>query len=373
MRIGINATSTQDNPTGIHVYAAQVVKEMLKQSDNDLLVYTASTALKKAHGRSVKLVSSIVSPERGAKGLICRLAWCQTFLPAHLMADGIRTLYSTTEEGILCGQFQQVLTVYDILPLIYPEMYPVQKYSFRCLLPHMLRMSKAVICISENTKRDVITQYGMKDDRIFVAHCGVDHLTFRPLNTALAREKYGLDKFILYVGDMKPHKNLARALEAFSRLRLPEHKFVIVGKKFRKFYPQLEKKVRELHLRGKVLFTDYVPIEDLPYLYSAADVFVFPSLYEGFGMPPLEAMACGCPVVASRVASIPEVCGDAAYYVAPLNVESIAEGIYKVVTDSKLRKHLVAKGLERAKLYSWSRTASKVLQVLDEIAHHRLV
>ena len=123
----------------------------------------------------------------------------------------------------------------------------------------------------------------------------------------------------------------------------------------------------ELFLKDRVVFLDYVPEKDLPHLYSEAAAFVFPSLYEGFGLPPLEAMACGCPVIVSNAASLPEVCGDAAYYVDPYDVESIAEGIYKVLMNEILRQDLIAKGLERVKLFSWEKAAKEHLKVFEEV------
>ena len=166
---------------------------------------------------------------------------------------------------------------------------------------------------------------------------------------------------------MRPYKNLERSLEAFALLNLKEYKFVIGGKKDPRFFPRVRKKVDALSLKDRVVFLDYVPEENLPHLYSEAAAFVFPSLYEGFGLPPLEAMACGCPVVVSNTASLPEVCGNAAYYVDPYDVENIAEGIYKVIMNQTLRQNLIKKGLERAKFFSWEKSAEEHLKVFREV------
>ncbi len=182
----------------------------------------------------------------------------------------------------------------------------------------------------------------------------------------MVQKRYGLGNYLLYIGDMRPYKNLERSLEAFARLNLTDLSFVIGGKKDPHFYPGIEKKVDRLLLKDKVIFLGYVPEEDLPHLYSEAAAFVFPSLYEGFGLPPLEAMACGCPVVASNAGSLPEVCGDAVRYVDPYDVESIARGIHEVLTDEVMRQNLRAKGLERAKLFSWERAAKEHLKIFEE-------
>jgi glycosyltransferase involved in cell wall biosynthesis len=371
MRIGVNATFTHSDPVGLGIATRETVRELLKQRKDGLVVYTASKELKKDGGGRVKAVSELLSPDKRTRGNLLRLLWCQTLLPLYLSADGIDILYSTVEEGVLWGGLRQVVTCYDILPLIYPEMYPRKKYVFRYIVPLQLRASSAVICASQNTRADITRRYCLRNKPVFVVHCGLDHGRFRPLDGELARSRYGLERFVLYVGDMRPYKNLGRAVEAFGRAGLPGHRFVIAGKKDNVFYPRVRKRVSDLGLDNRVVFPGYVPDENLPQLYSAAEAFVFPSLYEGFGLPPLEAMACGCPVVTTRAASLPEVCGDAAYYVDPYSVDGIAEGIRKVVTTPGLKKQLVQRGLEQAKRFTWAKTAGRVLEILEYVVRRR--
>ena len=370
-RIAVNATNVCAKATGLQVATTEIAKEMLKQMDNNLLIYTCSQLLKNLDNSRVKLVSRYISADYWIRGIF-RMLWCQSFLPMHMLADNVHTIYSPVPEGLLLSKFQQVITFHDILPLLYPDIYPRQSLFFRYIAPLLIRASKAIICVSENTKADITREYKIKNIPIYVVYQGLNHFIFRPMNTSLAKQKYQLNRFFLYVGDMRPYKNLDRALEAFNRLRLPEHKFVIVGNKDNKFYPKLQAKVMELKLKDKVVFTGYAPIEDLPHLYSAADALVFPSLYEGFGLPPLEAMACGCPVIASSVASLPEVCGESAYYVDPYNIDSIAEGMYKIINNPHLKKHLVERGLERAQRFSWAKTANQIIQILEEINEGKL-
>jgi glycosyltransferase involved in cell wall biosynthesis len=243
----------------------------------------------------------------------------------------------------------------------YPEMYPRMKYHFYYTVPLLLKKSRAVICTSENTKQDVITYYAIKDKPVYVISEGFNRQRFYPREKGVVQKRYGLGNYLLYIGDMRPYKNLERCLEAFARLNLTDLSFVIGGKKDPHFYPDIA-----LLLKDKVIFLGYVPEEDLPHLYSVAAAFIFPSLYEGFGLPPLEAMACGCPVVASNAASLPEVCGDAVRYVDPYDVESIAQGIHEVLTDEVMRQNLRAKGLERAELFSWEKAAKEHLKIFEE-------
>ena len=366
-RIAVNATNVSTKATGLQVATIEIAKEMLKQMDNSLLIYTCSQLLKNLDNSRVKLVSHYISADYKSRGIILRMLWCQSFLPMHMLADNVRIIYSPVPEGLLLSKFQQVITFHDILPLLYPEIHPRQSLYFRYIAPLLIRASKAIICISENTKADITREYKIKNIPIYVIYQGLNHFIFRPMDTSLAKQKYQLNRFFLYVGDMRPYKNLDKALEAFNRLGLPEHKFVIVGNKDNRFYPKLQAKVMELKLKDKVVFTGYVPAEDLPHLYSAADALVFPSLYEGFGLPPLEAMACGCPVITSSVASLPEVCGESAYYVDPYNIDSIAEGMYKIINNPHLKKHLVERGLERAQRFSWAKTANQVIRILEEV------
>jgi glycosyltransferase involved in cell wall biosynthesis len=169
------------------------------------------------------------------------------------------------------------------------------------------------------------------------------------------------------VGTKEPRKNLDRLLRAY--LELPEwlkkeFKIVLVGPKGwgEGYSTDVFEKIRD-----HIVVIDYVDVDTLAYIYSLASLFVFPSLYEGFGLPPLEAMACGCPVVVSNAASLPEVCGEAGFYVDPNDVSSIADGICKVLTDSELRRGLVEKGLERARLFSWEKTAKETLEIFSQV------
>jgi len=367
-KIAINATFVLENPTGLGVYTYELLRELLKlECDFDFTVYTSSPNLKNLHPDRVALISPYTSPGLGFWGHLMRLLWQQLVLPFKVRTEKPSLLYSTVPEGIMSFREKQVITVHDILPIKYPNSCPKMKYYFYYSLPILLNRSRAVICVSENTKKDIIAYHEMRDKPIYVIYEGFNRQHFYPREKTTVQERYGLTDYLLYIGDMRPYKNLERSLEAFTRLNLRKYKFVIGGKKDPRFYTRIEKKVEELLVKDRIVFLDYVPHQDLPHLYSEAALFVFPSLYEGFGLPPLEAMACGCPVIASNAASVPEVCGDAAYYVDPYDVESIAEGMRKVLTDEALRRNLIEKGLERAKLFSWEKSAKEHLKVFEEV------
>lgn len=367
-KIIINAVYAHDQPTGLGVYTYELVKEILGQSDGEVIAYSASKELKELYPSRVRTTSGFISPQLGFKGHLLRNLWEQTYLPVRTITDGGSLLHSTVPEGPVFSPFlKQIITFHDIIPIKFPEYSPKFKYYFYYLIPFLIRASKGIICDSENTKKDIEDYYNIRKKPIFVVHPGIDNKKFTPREKGLSRRKYGLNRYICHVGEMRPYKNLERAIEAFGRLNLKDYEFVLVGNKTSFYHSQLERFIKGLRLEDRVKFLGYVPNKDLPHIYSDAAVLVFPSLYEGFGFPPLEAMSCGCPVIASTAASIPEVCGKAAYYVNPYSISSIEEGLHKVLSDEGLRSRLILNGLERAKLFSWGNAAKKIIDIYEKI------
>ncbi len=368
-KIAINATFTHKHPTGLGIYTIELVKELLRlKTDFDFFVHANSTELKELFTGKVALPNGFTSPYYGFKGHACRIIWEQSILPLKLLKQKPLLLYSTVTEGLFIPFVKQIITVHDIISIRFTEAYPKMKYYFRHFVPYLLKSSDAIICVSEFTKKEMFAHYNIQPNKpVYVIHEGYDKKNFYPREKGFVKKQYGLEKYIFYVGDMRAHKNLEKAIEAFHRLNRKDIKFVIAGKKDPRFYPVHEEKVKKLSLQERVFFLDYVPQEYLPNLYSEAEAFIFPSLYEGFGLPPLEAMACGCPVITSNAASLPEVCGNAASYVDPYNIESITEGINNIIKDKALQESLRIKGLERAKLFSWEKSAREHLNVFEDV------
>lgn len=368
-KIAVNATFTHDRPTGLGIYTNEVLTELLKYSyELDFIVFSNSRRLKDLYPNQVSHVKSPISPELGFKGHLMRFLWLQT-LPLRLRNRNASLLYSTVPEGVLFPYANQIITIHDLIPLRFPELSPKLTCHYTYNLPLLLKNSRAVICDSENTKKDILSFYKTYDKPIHVVPVGFDKKKFHPQEKGIIRKKYGFTNYLLFVGDLRPYKNLEKSIEAFGSLHLNDFKFVIAGKKDCRFYPLLEKKIEQLSLKEKVVFMGYVPEQDLPSLYSEATALVFPSLYEGFGLPLLEAMGCGCPVITSNLSSLPEVCREAAFYVDPYRVESIAEGIFQVVTKPGLKELLVTKGFERAQCFGWERTAGEILKILYQNVH----
>jgi glycosyltransferase involved in cell wall biosynthesis len=232
-----------------------------------------------------------------------------------------------------------------------------------------IKKATRIIAVSHSTKRDLVQHLSIPEERIRVVYEGVDHQRFRPV----ARKLFDFP-YILYVGSEHPRKNLVTLLRAFGRLkreaRFRDIKLVKVGKAGgpeADFRGQTLQAIRELNLSGDVVFTGYVPERDLPAYYSGALCFVLPSFYEGFGLPVLEAMACGCPVVVSRVSSLPEVGGEAAIYINPNDPEDLAGALRQVATDEGLRRDMSRRGFEQARRFSWKHTAQETLEVYREV------
>jgi len=239
------------------------------------------------------------------------------------------------------------------------------------------KLSHEVTTISEFSKKEIVYHTQVKEDKVKSIYLGINDELFHPIHDthSLTKvlEKYKLPQnFILFVGNIKPHKNLTTLLDAFllAKPKIGDFKLVILGKK--EGFITGDSKIFEKISKNPILeenvhFTGYVIEEDLPSIYNLAKLFVFPSIYEGFGFPPLEAMACGCPVVCSNSASLPEVCGDAALYVDPLKPLEIALGIQEILSNDTLRKELIEKGFNKAEQYKWKSSSEQFINCLKNI------
>lgn len=363
---------TTDRPAagGIQRYTGEILRELLRL-DPAVVGLIASEGMAGGDDDArLRRVRPEVMARGSFTGNLLRLAWHQTALPRMLRRMEASAFYSPIPDGMLHPVIPQVVTIHDLIPLRFPSSAPRLHHYFRVVVPRIARASAAVIAMSEATRRDVIRLLGVPGERVHVVHQGYRADLFHPAAAAEVegvRARYRLGRYLLSVGEGRPYKNIPRLLRAFARVSLPDLQLVLVGRAV----PQevdLPALARALGIAERVRFPGFVADEELAPLYAGAEAFVFPSLYEGFGIPPLEAMACGCPVVCSDRASLPEVCGEAALYVDPEDEQSIAEAIERVVGDEGLRDELRARGLERAKGFSYRRAAERVLEVVRGVA-----
>ncbi len=267
---------------------------------------------------------------------------------------------------------RSVFTLYDVAFVLRPETHTRQNRWFLSLMiPRFLRAADAVIAISECSKRDAVRLYGVDADKIRVIYLAAD-ARFRPAPPAVqaaARARYELPaRFLLYVGAIEPRKNLTMLLDAYRMLLQEDAELrLVVAGPYGWLYAPFLKRLDALGLRERVVFTGWVAGEDLPALYAAAEAFVYPSLYEGFGLPVLEALACGTPVVCSDTSSLPEVAGDAALLVAPGDAAGWAAALRRVLSDAPLRAEMRRRGLAQAARFRWEETARQTLAVYREL------
>jgi glycosyltransferase involved in cell wall biosynthesis len=288
----------------------------------------------------------------------------QALIPWLLRKDPFDLFFSPTYALPLALASRSILTIHDLIHLIFPQDYGWKyRWYYRLLVHPALARSRRVFTVSESSRRDIVSYLGGQNAKIEVIPNGLDsYWVPRPEDPEFLK-RYGLTAgFILYVGNSRPHKNFPRVLEAFRRL-LQEGtypgKMVVVG---------LTPDRVPAELSGRLVFFPFCPDPELVLLYSGAQLLMAPSLYEGFGLPVLEAMACGCPVLVSRTASLPEITGTAGLQVDPFRVEDILTALKQILTDPALRQKMIRSGLDQARLFSWKTTAQKVLQIFEELS-----
>jgi glycosyltransferase involved in cell wall biosynthesis len=373
MRIGIDGNeSNVDDRVGSGMYAYQLIKHLYELDTwNEYTIYLKATP-----------VLDMPRERKGWKYKVCgpEKLWTQFALPLQLYLDGAKLDVFFTP-GHYAPRFSPVPTVVSILDLAYMKFPEYFKKSDLMQLKSWTKYSasnaKHIITISESSKRDVVSFYKVPADRVTVTYIGYDTETFHPvtdqskINAVL--QKYGFQQpYILYLGTLQPRKNIVRLIQAFKDLIEQEKysnlglKLVIVGKKGW-MYQEILEEAKKLHIDDIVIFTGYVNDDEKPALLSGALMYCLPSLYEGFGIPVLEAMACGTPVVVSQISSLPEVVGEYGVLVDPYNVKSISGGLKLLVKDAELRESMRQKGLQWVKHFDWMNTARTTLGILEKV------
>lgn len=370
MRYGIDARLVYYTQAGIGQYIMQLVGALacLEVEEELVVLHSRKDGTQLAPGQGLERVA-IWTPSHH------RLE--QLTLPLELVWRGLAVLHSPDFIPPLRGPFGSVITVHDLAFLLYPNLLTREAARYYGQIDAAVRRADHIVAVSESTKADVVRLLGVPEEKITVIYEAAKPI-FRPLDPAVARHRvqaaFGLaDPFLLAVGTVEPRKNLTtlfRALRVLGDRRGTRPPLAVVGSPGWLFEETLQV-VSELGLEDQVRFLGRLPDEDLLLLYNAAQVHVYPSLYEGFGLPPLEAMACGTPTVTSNVSSLPEVVGDAALLVDPRDPEALAEALWRAYGDEDLRRHLRERGLERAGVFSWVKAARETLAVYRRVAAAR--
>jgi glycosyltransferase involved in cell wall biosynthesis len=338
--------------------------------DNDYTVFTGRESIPPgffANARWQTAPSRLPTTRRPV-----RILWEQVVQPWSVAGAGAHLLHNLAYVGPLICSRPQVVTVYDLSFLLFPDVFnTLNRWYLSTMTPLSARKARRVIAISESTKRDLVRLAGVAEDRVQVVYPGLEPGIRRvddPAALTAFRERNHLpERFILFVGTLEPRKNAAALVRAYTQLRKKDvlsHALVLCGSPGWR-YESIFAAIEESGLAKDIILPGYVARDQLPFWYSAADLFVYPSVYEGFGLPVLEAMACGAPVITSNVSSLPEVAGAAGLLVDPDDVGELAGAIERVISSPERQAEMSAKGMARAATFTTERMARGTLQTYE--------
>jgi len=368
MIIGIDASrANKQKRTGVEWYSYHLIEQFKKiDHENQYFLYTNEPLRGELGQCPPNFKECVLNWPIPRSWTIGRLSWEMKFgknipdvlfVPAHTLP--------------LLNPKKSIVTIHDIGFEHFPEAYHwADKLYHKLIIKIIKRAADKILTVSEFTKKDIVDTYGIAADRIKVVMNGYDSNRYKVLDHSadLLKQKYQVDyPYILFIGRLELKKNIPRLVEAFGlfKQRNPEatHKLVLIGTRGLTF-PLVEEQIKKYKLENEIVFPGWISDEDLPVWLNSADLFAFPSIFEGFGIPVLEAMACGCPVICSNTTSLPEVAGDSALMVDPQKTEEIVESLEKVLFNSDVAANLKKKGLERVKDFSWEKCAKETLREL---------
>lgn len=393
MRIGIDARFYGPIGKGLGRYIQEVVDNILR------LTNTKDSSLSFVIFLSPENFDEFVCENSKVKKICLSAPWYswkeQILMPFYIWREKLDLIHYPHFNVPILTPCKFVVTIHDLIlthfptlraTTLAPYLYWLKNLAYKIVIVFAIRRSKKIITVSEFTKNDICSQFKVSKDKIIVTYEGVanlakgsDSLFVAKQNNQETLRHYNINNnFLLYVGNAYPHKNLDWLLKVFKKLvaSRPSLKLVLVGKEDY-FYNRVHEAAKNLNLWGEtdtdtdVIFPGYVPDAQLEVLYQEAKAYVFPSLYEGFGLPPLEAMANSCPVISSDRASLPEILGSAALYFNPENEDDFIEKITKLLDNKEIREKLVGKGLEQIKKYSWSDCAQETLNTYSQILNEK--
>jgi glycosyltransferase involved in cell wall biosynthesis len=364
MRIAFDGTTLRPARTGVGYYTEHLLHHLVKESVDDEIVVVSN--------RPIDTVAPLPPQVRvvTSSSRVPRIVWMQMVAPRLLRRLRVDVAHFTNGMLPLAVPVPTVVTIHDMSLTMFPKYHPPRRVLLnRPLVDVAARRADAIITVSESAKRDIVRLYGSQEERIHVVHEAAAP-SFQPVVDPVVldrvRQRYDLaERFILYVCTIEPRKNLPKLIEGFASRRksgqLP-HQLVCAGP-YGWLSRDIEDLIDRLQIEDAIRFTGYIPFDDLAALYSLAEMFVFPSLYEGFGLPVVEAMACGTPVVTGHVAALAEIGGGAVEQVARLDADTLGEAMVRLAGDRQRREQLSVLGRERAQLFSWERAARETLKV----------
>lgn len=354
-RLLVNLSYYNPNESGLEVYAKNLLPYL--KPLNPILLTATSFADFECYP-----VSESLSSRYQWKGHMRRLLWTQVELPYIYSYLGASLLFSPVIEASILPPVRSVITIHDSIPLRFGKPLKFSPSYHKFVLPLVAKRAIHIFCNSHSTAQDAVKFYGVKKSKITVTHLGFDHEHFRPMPKESDR------KYFLYLGRPDINKNLFRVIDAFCMIDGEETaELWLVGKKDSVYYPPLQEYANSKPQASRICFLDYVPYQELPKIISGAIGLVFPSLWEGFGLPVLEAMACGTPVITSKLSSLPEIVGEAALLVDPYQTEEIAQAMMQLLQNASLASSLSQKGLIQAQQFRWEFTGKTTFNKLKDL------
>lgn len=349
----VNLSFLSAKPTGISIYATNLCP-YLQHLEPTLLI-----ALTPALSANTYTIPANLNPDFGTKGHFRRLMWTQVQLPKISKKLSSQLLFSPIPEAPLYSKCRYIVTVHDLIPLRFPKRRSPLTPYFRYYIPQVLLQAEHIICNSAATAHDIVNYFHISARKITPILLAYDANRFDHLNLPIRN-------YFLYIGRHDPHKNLQRVITAFAQLaHSHDYELWLAGPPDARYTPSLRALAVELGVDAQVKFLDYVAEADLASVINQAIALVFPSLWEGFGLPVLEAMACGTPVITSNISSLPEVAGDAALLVNPYNTQEITTAMDAIARNPQLRSHLSTLSLTRAHFFSWAKTGEATAEILS--------
>ncbi len=391
MKIAIDLTQIPADKTGIGIYAVNLVREMCKlnnisrkfhffffvQDDDDEFIRLLNASDKVKKNTIISVKSSVF------RRMLPRLFFEQVLLPRQCREAEVSLIFSTHYTIPYFTRIKRVVAFHDMTFYLFPKLHQgIKKLYFKTLIPLSIRKSSAIITVSESTKKDMLSRFKHLDpDKMMVIHHGVvlfkekEKVLDHSWKSIMGKHQLTEREYFLFVGTLEPRKNIIGIVKAFHHVRqtdemFKKYKLVIVGKKGW-FYNEIFETVKKLQLEEAVIFAGYVSEDEKQALLLKAFLFIYPSFYEGFGIPILEAMAGGIPVITSNVSALPEVAGDSALQVNPQHWQEISTAVLKLLSDQTLYEKLSQKGLERAGKFSWEEAASKTLELFEKLIANR--
>jgi glycosyltransferase involved in cell wall biosynthesis len=373
MRIGIDARTISEKG-GCRTYVLNLIKNLLKvdKENKYIIFYNKSEHL----GTFKETEEYLVRP--GQKYF--QLIYDHLSMPLAVRKYKLDLIHTPKSATSFFYPIKNVVTILDVIPLLYPETerFPNRLY-WKIQIPVAIKKADIIITISRSAKKDICQMFNVSENKIKVVYLCYNE-RMKPIDASdrilkKVKEKYHLpDKFILFVGTIQPRKNLDKLFRAYALLKngnkINNSKLVICGR-FGWFYKPLLNLLNELKIKKDIKFLNFIPDSELPYIYSLAELFVYPSQYEGFGLPVLEAMACGVPVITSNSSSLPEVAGNSAIKIDPRDTQGLSDSIRQVLFNEKIKNTLVKRGLEQAKKFSWGKCAKETLKIYEKIYNEK--